>query len=705
MPSSSYPATAGQTTSIVNTGTGAWDTIYADLLEHVPDLIWPASNWVYARMRRDPQLAGILAAYTLPIRRASAHVNPLGCREEVVKAVADDLGLPILGVEDSAPRGPHRFRWEEFLRLSMLHLPFGHMGFAKAFDVLGPRTKLATVVERLPVSIAEILVNDGTGELVGIRQYARLMEGTDRFIRREELVWFAHDREGMAWQGQSLLRPAYAPWLLKHEVQRVHATSIRRFGMGVPGVEAPAGATPAQVAEATAAASAMRVGDQSGIGVPNGFRPFLMGLTGSVPDALAFLRYLDQQMSRMALTGVLDLGDTPNGSRALGDTMLDLLMLSQQSLADYTAEVITADLAADIVALNWGPDEPVPCVEFGDVGAQHQVTAEALRLLLVAGAISPDPELERFVRGEYKIPQRDPNAPPAPQVVPSKTQLVQEAPALDTAPDPKTVTAGRRVNAAASSLRRDLTTVEAAAKTDFTAVQASWQSALDKLVGDWAAISKDQRKQLVAQIKAAVHDSDTAALGALAVDSQSAAELLAEHLHDTADAAASEMIAEAARQGVDVPAGKVKPDRSRLDQVATAVAALVATGLAAAAARKALQVWQPGAAAKQVADDVGTWLEGLGDTSLRDSLGGGLSVAQNAGRMAVLDAAPKATYAASEINDRNECDACAEVDGTEFDTLADAEAAYASGGYSGCEGGLRCRGVIVAVWDDAAKAT
>src|SRR5260221_4214118 len=119
--------------------------------------------------------------------------------------------------------------------------------------------------------------------------------------------------EGSQWAGISMLRPAFGAWLLKHETWRVHATSIRRFGMGVPTVTAPAGGTGAQVQEANALASSMRVGDSSGVGLPAGFSFALTGLTGSVPDALAFIQYLDQQMSVMALVGMLDLGQTETG--------------------------------------------------------------------------------------------------------------------------------------------------------------------------------------------------------------------------------------------------------------------------------------------------------------------------------------------------------------------------------------------------------
>lgn len=54
---------------------------------------------------------------------------------------------------------------------------------------------------------------------------------------------------------------------------------------------------------------------------------------------------------------------------------------------------------------------------------------------------------------------------------------------------------------------------------------------------------------------------------------------------------------------------------------------------------------------------------------------------------------------ASEILDKATCGPCRAIDGTEFDTLAEAEAAYPSG-YVSCEGGSRCRGVLVFLYDE-----
>jgi hypothetical protein len=212
---------------------GLW---LGEALEVIPDLIWPKSVETYARMRFDPQLTGVLASYSLPIRRATWALDPAGCRDEVVELVADDLGLPILG-SDTEP-GPARrrgVRWAEHLRLALLSLTYGFMPFERRYAVQDGRARLVNLGERMPHSVSAInLTRDGRVESIA-QDVA-----TSRPIPANRLVWYVNDREGSNWAGRSAMRAAYGPWLLKHETWRVHATSIRRFGMGVPSVEAPA---------------------------------------------------------------------------------------------------------------------------------------------------------------------------------------------------------------------------------------------------------------------------------------------------------------------------------------------------------------------------------------------------------------------------------------------------------------------------------
>jgi hypothetical protein len=395
---------------------GGWNLTFTEPLETVQDLSWPESVRTYAKMSTDPQLTAVLSAYTLPIRQAPWAVDPAGCEDEVVQLIADDLGLPILGM-DEAPGAARRrgVNFGEHLRLALDFLVYGHMPFEMLFEIRDGRARLKELSERLPETITQMFTRRD-GSLQSITQF-----GDTNEIPGDHLLWYAHNRRGAAWAGKSILRSAYGSWLLKHETWRVHATAIRRFGMGIPQVETPPGATPAQVAEATRLASAIRVGDQAGVGLPNGFKLSLAGMQGSVPDAVAFMKYLDQQMSRMALAQALDLGATDVGSKSLGETFIDLLLTSLNAIAGEMADTLTG-LSVKMVDFNFGEDEPAPRIVCGDVGSRPIATAQAIAQLVQVGAITPDTELENWVRERWTLPdiapgfkkKPVPTAPPAP---------------------------------------------------------------------------------------------------------------------------------------------------------------------------------------------------------------------------------------------------------------------------------------------------
>jgi hypothetical protein len=677
---------------------GFFGSIVADATELIPDLTWPASVTTYAHMRRDPQLAAVLKAVTLPIRRATWQVDPAGATDEAVQLVADGLGLKVKDVEYQPSGARVRgVRWAEHCRLALLSLVWGHMPFEETYDVGdGQTAKLAALAERMPSTIQTIEV-DPAGGLKDIRQYGN-PGSQDEPIPASRLLWYAHEREGSAWQGTSLLRPAYAPWLLKREMLRAHAIGNRRFNHGVPSVEWTPGSdpTPAQMQQAQQYASAARAGDQSGGSLPPGAHLVLAGITGSVPDTMGFVRYLDQQMSRIALAGMLDLGETPNGSRALGAEFVDLFLLTIQALADELAETVTTQTAARIVGYNLGDDAPVPYVCVADVGSKREVTAEALQLLITSGAVEPDPALDAWIRREWQLPDRA-----TPWVTPQQRTPSKSGNATSPAGTPSS--APEYQAAAGPPLRRALTGIEAAARTDFAAVQEDWQTALDALLELWAPIAAAQHADAEAAVEAAADGGDVTELAGLHVGSADAAGVLGDALRAAAEHAAGRMRAEAAAQGVTIPTRlhAAGPWDTRLGQVAKATAAVLAAGLAAAAAREALRVWAPGRKARQVAAAVKTHLDALSDRYLTDQLGGALTTAQNAGRLAAVASAPTepALYA-SEVLDKATCEPCQRIDGHRYPDLAEARAAYANGGYVGCLGGLRCRGIVAAVWED-----
>lgn len=747
---------ASAPTSDIGTPDLYWGTWGQGLLsewwETAPQLIWPEAVITYGRMRHDPQIRGVLSAYKLPLLRATWALDPAGCRDEVVQLCSEDLDLPILtgsdvdpdSVNDQSNGKPARTKgvtWKRHLSQALQYLEFGHSVFERRYRIENDQLRLDALGERMPWTIARIMLNQDST----VNHLVQFMQ--EQPIPANRLVWYVHEHEGSNWAGFSLSRAAFGPWLLKHECWRVLATSIKRFGMGIPTVEAPQGATQGQVKQARDLASSMRVGDVSGVGLPAGFKFMLSGLTGSVPPTLPFIQYLDGQIAKQALAGLMDLGNTEHGSRALGETFLDLFLLSLQAVADEIAEIATVGwpgmpgILSDLVAWNWGADEPVPKVVCTDVGASYDITEDAINRLVQFGAIDPDPNLESWLRKRWGLPQRAKDAPskippPSPEPVAPKpipasdidqagdnepsgpSELTGGNKNTEPGPSPEpamAASAGGRLRAAGppKMLRRALTPVEAAAGFDPLTIRQEWLDARTELV----AAYKDRclgslRDALVDQVADELQAGRFDRLARLTTDMQPAVDLAQAAMLKMAQTAANRMRAEAAHQGVTIPASAVKLDEVKLGRIGAARCQLVGGYLAQQASMRALQVSAaagPGAAKvtvppmpEQIREVMQQFLDSLSDSSFTDQLGAALTAAQNAGRVAVLEAAAAsggtAAYVASEIEDGATCEACKNIDGTVFASLTDAESAYPSGGYIDCQGFLRCRGTVIAQW-------
>lgn len=392
-----------------------WSSLDA---ETVPELRWPLSVGVYDAMRRqDAQIQSVLRAVRLPVMQTAWRINGTGCRPEVNELVSQDLGLPLLGAAIDPAAAPRRrrdrFSWSEHLGLALLELPFGHMFFEQVYriDVVG-RARLRKLGPRLPGSIAAVNVARDGG-LVSIEQHQAngLNIRGKVVIPVDRLVAYVHEREGGGWLGHSLLRPAYKHWLIKDRLLRVQAQTIERNGMGVPRYTGAPGEE--DLTAGRELATAWRAGETAGAAIPNEAKLDLVGVEGDLPDADKPIRYHDEQIARAVLAHFLNLG-TQTGSWALGTTFADFFTMSLNTVAQQVADVATQHIVEDLVDLNWGPDEPAPEVTYDRIGAD--TTAQALKLLIDAGVIRPDRDLEDYVREEMNLPPKgltgQPGEPP-----------------------------------------------------------------------------------------------------------------------------------------------------------------------------------------------------------------------------------------------------------------------------------------------------
>lgn len=389
-------------------GSSVWQWVW-DAAEQSPELTWPLSIAVYDRMRRtDAQVASGLRAIMLSVLGKRYALDPNGADQRIVEHCSQDLGLPVMGQESEPPgRTRDRFSWRKHLRMAgSLKLAYGHMPFEQVYRIEGSGSgqlaHLRKLSPRMPATLAEIKVARDGG-LDGIVQYGDGLRGVE--IGVERLVMYTHEQEAGAWQGVSMLRPAYKDWLVKDRLVRVNAMMYERTGMGVPTAEAPEGERNLEQYEAIA--TSVRAGDRSGVGLPHGARLRIVGVEGTLPDVLAGIRYHDEQVARNSMSMFMQLGTTATGSRALGDTLLGFFDAAVDAFVEETIETANEHIVEDLVDLNYGEGERAPRIVHSPSDAAKDLTPSDLKALVDAGVIEPDEALEANQRSRYRLPAKD----------------------------------------------------------------------------------------------------------------------------------------------------------------------------------------------------------------------------------------------------------------------------------------------------------
>ena len=235
---------------------------------------------------------------------------------------------------------------------------------------------------------------------------------------------------------------------------------------------------------------------------------------------------------------------------------------------------------------------------------------------------------------------------------------------------------------------------------DLAPVQLSWEASLSVVLAEWIRLEAGQRADILRQLRDVVEAGDVTGLRGIEVLHDEGAVVLLNAMTALAETAATQVVAEAAAQDVEISAGLVT--RAALAQWADAAAGTLADGMLLSAVREALRVWGPTSTPEQVAGQVQEHLEGLTDAQNRYVLGGALTQAQHTGREATILAGPSAALYADEILDRATCGPCRSVNrrwlGNSDDPAKPWQGQYPVRGYIACEGRDRCRGQVIAVW-------
>lgn len=646
------------------------------------------------------QVASVRQAIRLPTATYVIELDPGQIDPVSASLLAIDLDTPLVGAPNEQRPGlsADRFSARRHFDRALDALDYGHAVFEQAgrYDDAGywRLTDLAPVPQWTIADLNSWEVDD-KGRLLNVVQW---MHNPPLTLPVDHLVTFTWQGAPGDPRGRSMLRPLYGPWLLSDRLVRVMGMSGERTGMGIPVGRVGMGAAGGAKEKMEALLAGLAAGNDTNLVLETDDdirqQVMLMGVTGSTPDIVGMLRFLDDVMARAMLAMLLNLSQgSGTGSFALGGTFDDLLSDFHDTVVDWYCDVMTEQLIEPWLIRNRGREELADIVCPRLVWKRRESTAPAAA---PAPAAAADPNTVDGTATE------DPAQPQLPAPTAAARHLRQSDLARR-----QRATRTAFASVTGRDLRRDPTSVELAAATDFATIESQFVATQQNIATALVAVRDELTGVAVEQV-AAMQDVDPLTLGDTLAPSleQHAQEMdsapLVALLVAFAAAGVHQVVGEAARQGVTLTATVDYEERAAADaadlmrrmarQVADSAATAARTGVA------------PGVGGQPAANVVADHLAGLSSAGPEQAAAGASSRAQNAGRAAAIDAGPVASIAASELLDQNTCAHCLLNDGHEYGSLDSALAEYPGGGFVRCDGMERCRGLLVAVFDASQEA-
>lgn len=226
-------------------------------------------------------------------------------------------------------------------------------------------------------------------------------------------------------EGKSLLRTSYRPWYFKRRIEEMEAIGIERDLAGLPIAYMPpeylsSTATGDQQAVRDSIVSIVqnvKRNEQEGIVFPlvfddRGNKMFSLELLNSGGsrqfDTDKVINRYDQRIAMSVLSDFILLGHERTGSFALGSSKIDLWTMAVEAICKSIAEVINYHAIPRLLKMNGMKIGSTPQLVYSEVShIDLTEIADYVSKLTTAGAITPDEEMEKFLRGLAGLPVAD----------------------------------------------------------------------------------------------------------------------------------------------------------------------------------------------------------------------------------------------------------------------------------------------------------
>jgi hypothetical protein len=317
-------------------------------------------------------------------------------------------------------------KWQKTLNDFFSCVDFGHSllemvdGIAWDHKKFGTKNIVRQLGWRSPKTLDQWVVDNKTGLLVSVSQIVNgdLQRESDTHIVMDasNLLLINIDQEGDNYEGISMLRPCYGPWLRKQMYLKLEAIGSERGAVGTPLGKIPKGKENSDQRSAMISMLKKLTSHQSNYALmPEGW-DLEMFNNGFDPKNIRYsIDAEDKEMAYAVLANFLILGSgggasSSGGSYSLGKDLSDFFLNGCQYIAELICEEINGDKGPirRIIDKNYGPQEDYPYLACSGVTDKAgKEFSEVLKNLTASNLIRPDDRLEENLRNRYALPEID----------------------------------------------------------------------------------------------------------------------------------------------------------------------------------------------------------------------------------------------------------------------------------------------------------
>lgn len=309
--------------------------------------------------------------------------------------------------------------------------------------------------EKIPIRSQETLYQweyeEHTDNIIGMTQMPPPDYGMIT-IPRDRLLMFRTESRKDNPEGKSILRNAYRSWYFKKRIEEIEGVGIERDLAGLPIMKLPENYDEISlgrdeynkgIAMATNIVTNIRRDSQEGIVLPFGWELQLLSTGGRRNFDTS--QIIDRYDSRIAMTCLADfilLGHQNVGSFALSSDKTDLFGVALGTYIDIICEEFTNHAIPMLIDLNSPKFDGItdyPYLDHADIETPDITALSAyLKEMVGIGLITPDADLEEFVRDAANLPEATPETAKQPlqEKLPNEIKEPENEPNTDKKDEP-----------------------------------------------------------------------------------------------------------------------------------------------------------------------------------------------------------------------------------------------------------------------------